>query len=229
MSTKNIQPEKITKPIQLLGAWLLGLLLMNSAFLTAASQISKPDWAAGALVIAAMANVPLFLISIFLLQTKFRPEMQEDSYYSKHLERKYNELKTKKNSNEKVEDDEKEAKATAELITKELNSTPQDKKEEKIESILRVRDIARIKNRIGNSRALSELYLYPEHWKHFANEWEDSESFNNDIKELFFYKVIKGSIESPKLTPLGKEIASKLEKEGQLWNQLQKRIKKSEN
>jgi hypothetical protein len=33
--------------------------------------------------------VPLFLAALFLLQTKFRPEMQEDVYYAKHLERVY--------------------------------------------------------------------------------------------------------------------------------------------
>lgn len=38
------------------------------------------------LVIASVVNVPLFLICIFLLQTKFRPQMQEDLYYSKYLE-----------------------------------------------------------------------------------------------------------------------------------------------
>ena len=89
MSDQQIRPEKVTKPIQLLAAWLAGMILMNTAFLTAAATIQKPDWAAGVLVIAAIVNVPLFLLALFLLQTKFRPEMQEDIYYSKHLERVY--------------------------------------------------------------------------------------------------------------------------------------------
>ncbi len=45
-----------------------------------------------ALVIASIINVPLFLMAIFLLQTKFRPELQEDSYYSKYLDGKSNKL-----------------------------------------------------------------------------------------------------------------------------------------
>lgn len=53
-----------------------------------ASNIENPAWGAGALILASVINVPLFLLSIFLLQTKFRPEMQEDSYYSKYLESK---------------------------------------------------------------------------------------------------------------------------------------------
>jgi hypothetical protein len=87
-SNQKIPVEKVTKPIQLLAAWLTGLIVVNVAFLTAANTLSEPTWAKGLLIIAAVINVPLFLISIFLLQTKFRPEMQEDSFYSKYLESK---------------------------------------------------------------------------------------------------------------------------------------------
>ncbi len=83
--TQEIQAHKVTKPIQLLAAWLLGLIAINGAFLTAANLLSAPKWAAAVLVIAAVVNVPVFLVCIFLLQTRFRPEMQEDSYYSKYL------------------------------------------------------------------------------------------------------------------------------------------------
>ena len=83
--SEQLQPHKVTKPIQLLAAWLLGLIAMEGAFLTAARLIVTPTWAPGVLVIAAVACVPLFLVSIFLLQTRFRPEMQEDSYYSQYL------------------------------------------------------------------------------------------------------------------------------------------------
>jgi hypothetical protein len=83
---QEIDPQKVTKPIQLLAAWLLGLVLVNTAFLSAAKMISSPGWVCGTLVLAAIVNVPLFLLCIFLLQTKFRPEMQEDVFYSKYLE-----------------------------------------------------------------------------------------------------------------------------------------------
>jgi len=89
----KIEPHRITKPIQLLAAWLLGLIIVDGAFLLAASQIAKPEWVSGALVIASIVNVPLFLLSIFLLQTKFRPEMQKDSFYSKYLESKTGDTK----------------------------------------------------------------------------------------------------------------------------------------
>lgn len=87
MSEKSFEPSTVTKPIQLLAAWLIGLIVVNGTFLTAARLIEKPDCAAGFLVICAALCVPMFLGALFLLQTKFRPEMQEDSFYARHLER----------------------------------------------------------------------------------------------------------------------------------------------
>ncbi|MDD9158398.1 hypothetical protein PVK64_19725 [Aliivibrio sp. S4TY2] len=90
MNNSNIQPEKITKPIQLLGAWLVGLFSINSSFLIAAVNLSDVSWIPQVLIIASIVNVPLFLVAVFLLQTKFRPELQEDSYYSDYLSQKTN-------------------------------------------------------------------------------------------------------------------------------------------
>lgn len=88
MTESTIVPSSVTKPIQLLAAWLVGLLALNASFLTAAAKISHPSWAAGFLIICAAVNIPLFLACLFLLQTKFRPEMQEDQYYAKYLEKR---------------------------------------------------------------------------------------------------------------------------------------------
>ncbi|CAB3867663.1 hypothetical protein LMG26686_02793 [Achromobacter mucicolens] len=90
MTDTQINPSRITKPIQLLGAWLIGLFTVNAAFLAAASKLPEGRWEASALVIAAIVNVPLFLLSLFLLQTKFRPELQEDSFYSTYINQKTN-------------------------------------------------------------------------------------------------------------------------------------------
>ena len=83
--SQEITPHKVTKPIQLLAAWLLGLVLIDGAFLGAAKALSTPSWLPAVLVIAAVCNVPLFLACIFLLQTRFRPQMQEDLFYSRYL------------------------------------------------------------------------------------------------------------------------------------------------
>jgi hypothetical protein len=88
MSNSQIDPHKVTKPIQLLGAWLLGLTVINGSFLGAAVAISNGQWERSALVMAAIANVPIFLIALFILQTKFRAELQEDSFYFQYISRK---------------------------------------------------------------------------------------------------------------------------------------------
>lgn len=91
MTASKISPEKINKPIQLLGAWLAGLFTVNSGFLFAAANMEQGSFESISLVLAAILNVPLFLFSVFRLQTKFRPELQEDHYYSTYLSQKTNE------------------------------------------------------------------------------------------------------------------------------------------
>lgn len=91
MTEPTVRPEKITKPIQLLGAWLAGLFSIDSCFLFAAASMQAGSWESKALIVAAILNVPIFLAAVFLLQTKFRPELQEDSYYSTYLSRRTNE------------------------------------------------------------------------------------------------------------------------------------------
>ncbi|WP_116791390.1 hypothetical protein [Achromobacter dolens] len=90
MSEHKIQPSTITKPIQLLAAWFVGLLTIDGSFLIAAVNMGVERWPAVALVAAAIFNVPMFLAALFLLQTKFRPELQEDSYYSTYISLKTN-------------------------------------------------------------------------------------------------------------------------------------------
>lgn len=94
ITKQQIRPERITRPFQLLAAWLTGLVAIDGAFLTAAKYLSEPTWVPGLLVAAAVVNVPLFLVAIFILQTRFRPEMQEDAYYSKYLEDKHNRVES---------------------------------------------------------------------------------------------------------------------------------------
>lgn len=90
----KIDPKNVTKPIQLLAAWLVGLIAVDGSFLLAAARMDVGSWQSGALTVAAIANVPVFLIALFMLQTKFRPEMQGDEYYSEYLNKKTNEVIT---------------------------------------------------------------------------------------------------------------------------------------
>lgn len=92
MQEHEIRPHKITKPIQLLSAWLVGLILINGSFIAGAISLSAENYLQSVLVIASILNVPIFIISIFLLQTKYRPEMQEDIFYSRYLDQKTNKI-----------------------------------------------------------------------------------------------------------------------------------------
>jgi len=88
MNEQKIEPHKVTKPIQLLAAWLVGLVFTNASFLMSAIQMGQDSWERGALVIAAIVNVPLFLLALFILQTRFRAELQEDTFYAEYLSKK---------------------------------------------------------------------------------------------------------------------------------------------
>jgi len=92
MGNQKITPEKVTCPIQLLAAWLVGLVAINGTFLATAATLGQGEWERSALIIAAIINVPIFLVAFFLLQTKFWAELQEDSFYHQYLNKKTNKL-----------------------------------------------------------------------------------------------------------------------------------------
>lgn len=88
MTEQKIEAHKVTKPMQLLAAWLVGLILIDGMFLIAADKMPADSWERGALTISAIAYVPLFLLSMLLLQTRFRPELQEDTFYAEYIGKK---------------------------------------------------------------------------------------------------------------------------------------------
>lgn len=90
MESREIRPEKITKPFQMLAAPLVGLIILEGELLLASGQSYETKWLAAMYGICAMLIIPLFLLLIFLLQTRFRPEMQEDKYYAEWLTNSYN-------------------------------------------------------------------------------------------------------------------------------------------
>jgi len=88
MEDHKIEPHKITKPIQLMAVWFVALLLIDTSLLTAATFIKEPSWIPPLLVISAICFVPFFVGGVFLIQTVFRKELQEDQFYSEWLNRK---------------------------------------------------------------------------------------------------------------------------------------------
>ena len=87
MTSPQIEPHKITRPIQLLAVWIAGLVLLVGAFLTAAGIVDNPPWLPALFGVSAILLVPLFVILIFVMQIKYREQLQDDPYYSEWLKR----------------------------------------------------------------------------------------------------------------------------------------------
>ncbi len=99
MESHQIEPHKITKPIQLMAVWFVALVLLVGGFLTAAARIQEPQWLCPVLVVSALCLVPLFLLGVFLMQTVFRKELQEDQYYFEWLQKQQQIFKGFKSEN----------------------------------------------------------------------------------------------------------------------------------
>lgn len=85
MAGTQLVPEKITSPFQLMAAWFAMLVLLVSVLLTAAANISHPEWAAGYLVVFASLVVLVVIACVILMLTKFRPNLQEGREYAEWL------------------------------------------------------------------------------------------------------------------------------------------------
>lgn len=87
MTTSNIDPSKIDKPLQMLALLVVCLISLVGVFLTAGASISEPTWIKDILYITAILLVPTFLRIIFLMWTKYRPQLQDDPHFAKWCER----------------------------------------------------------------------------------------------------------------------------------------------
>ncbi len=226
MVEQKIRPEKITKPIQLLAAWLTGLVLVDGSFLTAASYVSEPTWAPGLLVIAAVLNVPIFLVALFLLQTRFRPQMLEDSYYSHYLEREY----SRSSESSKPIDIGAYSKELTEHIIQEIGPSIEERRKP-IEKVIHDSQFEELVRRYGESRTLSELYLRPMFWPRAVHKWERDEDFRDDLQNLKMGGLITVDLDKPKkakITELGKNVAKVAKERGNLWSQIEESYWKEE-
>lgn len=88
MAAPKLIPEKITSPFQLMAAWFAMLVLLVSILLTAAINITTPDWAAGYLVVFTSVLILSVLACVTLMLTIFRPHLQEGKEYAQWLKDK---------------------------------------------------------------------------------------------------------------------------------------------
>lgn len=88
MERTRLDPERITRPIQLAAAWFAALVLVEGGLLLAAGRLENPDWAPGVLVVAAIV-IPFGVgAAVFFLPTRYRPELLADRYYAEIVHRK---------------------------------------------------------------------------------------------------------------------------------------------
>lgn len=218
MSEHQINPEKVTKPIQLLAAWLVGMIVITGSFLVGAENITSPTWASGLLVISAVATVPVFLFSLFLLQTKFRPQMQEDVYYSKYLEwQRSDNVPSPAESKVFVE---REVEQTVAELSRKFGATTGEEKSE-IEEILRRGQRETLLYKHGGVRTIAELYLEPATWDAVLANYSSNQEFMREVASLIADGLVASNNENYSdltLTDLGKEIAQLAEKEERLFS-----------
>jgi hypothetical protein len=93
ITDSQIRPEKVTKPIQLLAVWFVALLLLTNTFLTFSTQIDEPTWIRPLLVISGIILVIFIVVLVFLMQTKYRPEMLSGNEYLQYLDKKFQDFK----------------------------------------------------------------------------------------------------------------------------------------
>jgi hypothetical protein len=183
MKDERIRPEKITKPIQLLAVWLIGLIAIETSLLAASATITKPEWLPVFFGISAVAIIPLFLFLIFLLQTKYRPQIQEDEYYSKYLDKNTMQfIQIDKNNNPRNELIKQETKKLIEETKKSINtikeSVDKDEKKETIENIIISSD-----NKIKN---IERIIKYATHNLWINNTLDNFSLIVEKIKEIGF-------------------------------------------
>jgi len=218
MKDPQLVPHKITKPIQLLAAWLAGLAVINGSFLGAAGAIHSPPWLPVLFAIAAVVNVPLFIVSLFLLQTKFRPEMQEDTFYSKYLERKYAAIPAPP----KPVDIEVQLHRLADEIVSKVAETTTRNKQEKVVEILRESEVMQLMSKFEYSRSLSEIFMNGDKWPGLVDEYESNPEFIEETSNMIQSGLVifeNEDLRRPQLTAIGNEVAKRLFSEKKLWNQ----------
>ncbi len=90
----SLNPKDINQPIQLLGASLIGAVFLVGEFLFA-STMSQSQIMAWVFAAAAVLIFPAILYFIFILQTKYRIELQGDYFFNEAMKRTYKEESNK--------------------------------------------------------------------------------------------------------------------------------------
>ncbi|TCD47510.1 hypothetical protein [Chlorobium sp. N1] len=84
----HFDPERIGKPTQLTAAQITGIVLINIVLLSVAVSIGDAPMVRMLVILGDLLITIIGLVGLFILQSRYRPEMQDDEHYSRYLERK---------------------------------------------------------------------------------------------------------------------------------------------
>ena len=85
MGNQRINAEKIAAPFQLLAAIMVFIVLLDGSFLSAAAVLERPGWLAAALTVAAIVYPLIVLVGVFVLQTRYRGQLMDDSHWLERI------------------------------------------------------------------------------------------------------------------------------------------------
>ena len=105
--------------------------------------------------------------------------MQEDTYYSQYLEKKYNNSTTTTKS--------LNLESHFEKLTKEILSKVEGVTETQVSTvseIVKESENEILLEQVKESRTLSELFMHPSSWGKLVDEWDDNDDFINDLNML---------------------------------------------
>lgn len=208
MKNQNIHAEKITRPIQFLAVWFVGLSLINGSFLATAATIGLPQWVGIVLVFASIINVLIVLRSLYIFLTKYRPELQDDEHYALYLNNDMAQKDYSLNMENKSEV----------LINalKENNGI----KEDDIRQAVVSTELIDLAHKHGYKRTIFELFQRQKEWGKIVSQFGHANGFEEELESLKQEGLIEFDGNDPKsasLTILGKQVAQKALEIGKLY------------
>ena len=84
----RFSPERIKRPSQLTAALITGIVLINITLLTVAASLGDSPRTRLVIIAGDMLITLTGLGGAFRLQSRYRPEMQDDEHYFRYMERK---------------------------------------------------------------------------------------------------------------------------------------------
>lgn len=210
MNQLNVIAEKITRPIQLLTVWLMGLAVINYELLNRVGAPGVADWIDGVLVAAAALNVIITFACFMVLFTRFRPELQDDMHYAKYVNKR-----TQPHHSDRLAELEDRSRKLAETLQLEGSAAEDDLRDSLVSS-----EVESLVAADGFKRTLFELYVRPAQWAKVVSQFGHTRQFELEMAELTRDGLVELSdhnAKSASLTELGKLVAQEAQNRGALY------------